>query len=78
MPAKIAAQMAAVDAAGRREAKGYADCLMQAIRTGDCDALYQIGTCDDFWAHVFRRIGSGRRCHQRRDQGHSAVVSARA
>lgn len=47
--------MAAIDADGRREAKGYANRLMQAIRTGDWDALYQIGTVTTSLAggHVF-------------------------
>jgi len=80
LPAEIAAQMAAVDAAGRREAKGYAECLMQAIRPAT--ATLRIGsapvTTSLAGARVFRRIESGRRCHQRRDQDIAAVVSAQS
>jgi hypothetical protein len=60
--AKIAAQMAAQKAAARKEAKAFADCIMQAIRTGNDYALLRIGTSDDLyrgWERVFRRIDRG-------------------
>jgi hypothetical protein len=46
----------------RREAEGFVDCLIAAIKTDNCEALYRIGTCDSpfgAWHLFFHRISKG-------------------
>jgi hypothetical protein len=58
----IQSRIAAEKQHERKEGREYARCILAAIEADNGEALWRIGTCDDYyggWERVFRRIDGG-------------------